>query len=109
MSGRDRRSAIAPTSVGLALLVGCGRTQGTPAPTPTLVPALASASAPASASTLSPALVPGLAPDLPWPALVRDEEWDAAWQSHECALRDEDFFCKAAVAVDTKKFAAQTR
>jgi peptidoglycan lytic transglycosylase len=81
MSGRDRPFALAPASMGLALLVGCGRAQGTPAPTPALASALAPTSAPAS--SLAPALP--LAPDLPWPALVRDEEWDGAWQALETA------------------------
>ncbi len=67
--------------MGLALLVGCGRAQGTPAPTPALASALAPTSAPAS--SVAPALP--LAPDLPWPALVRDEEWDGAWQALETA------------------------
>ena len=91
MSGRDRRGGIAPASLGLALLVACGRAQVTPVPTPAVAstPAANPPSCPPGdprctpASALAPgrALTPGLAPDLPWPALVRDEEWDAAWQA----------------------------
>ena len=100
MSGPDR-SGAAPASLGLALLlVACGRAQGTPAPGPALAsippncvpdinhtcpPGLAPASASASAS----ALVLASAPDLPWPALVRDEEWDSAWHALE-AVPDVD-------------------
>ncbi len=76
MSGRERRSAAA--SLGLALLFACGRTQVTPAPTPALV----SAPEPAPPSAAPPlASAPLSSVELPWPALVRDEEWDAAWRS----------------------------
>jgi soluble lytic murein transglycosylase len=91
MSGRERRGGIAPASLGLALLVACGRAQVTPVPTPAVASTPASnppscppgdpRCTPASALAPGPALTPGLAPDLPWPALVRDEEWDAAWQA----------------------------
>ncbi len=99
MSGRKAWRKRAPASLGLALVVACcvacGRAQGTPAPAPALAPApasappLASASASAPATDSASALAPELISDTPWPALVRDEEWDAAWRALE-ALPDGD-------------------
>jgi soluble lytic murein transglycosylase len=74
MSGREVLIGLAP---GLALIIACGRTQVTPAPTPALV------SAPEAVPSAAPALVPApvSSAEVSWPALVRDEEWDAAWKS----------------------------
>src|ERR1700733_5567153 len=94
MSGRERCVGRAGGPLALAVVFACGRAQVTPGP-PALASAPTSAPAAPSASTvpLDPALAsattPALPPDLPWPALVRDEEWDAAWQALE-AVPDSD-------------------
>src|SRR5258708_14308837 len=78
MSGRDARAIALGVPVlraGLATSAGCGRRHapvtpeapGTPAPTAAIV-------APPDAD-------PGDA--MPWQALVRDEQWDAAWHALE--------------------------
>jgi soluble lytic murein transglycosylase len=94
MSGRERPGALGPASLGIALLfAACGRTQVTPAPSPVLASARASTPPPPSSAALAPDLAsaptPALAPGLPWPALVRDEEWDEAWHALE-AVPDVD-------------------
>lgn len=96
MSGRERRAvpAAAPVGLALALAFACGRAQVTPGPpalasAPTSPPIAPSASAMSPDLALASASTPALPPDLPWPALVRDEEWDAAWQALE-AVPDSD-------------------
>ena len=81
MSGRERRGL--PASLALAWLVSCGRAEvsHTPAPAPASPPAPASA----SASAAAPIPVEATA----WPALVRAEQWDAAWGALS-ALPDAD-------------------
>jgi len=81
MSGRDRRRPrrdVRP--LGLALLVACGRTQASSAPTPSTQSAEA---APA------PSTSAGVPEPVPWAALVRDERWDSAWRALQ-ALPDAD-------------------
>jgi soluble lytic murein transglycosylase len=93
MSGPDRRCALRVAPLAFALLIACGRTQVTPAPSPALASTVAPPPASPSASTLETALTsattPALAPGLPWPALVRDEQWDAAWHALD-AVSDSD-------------------
>lgn len=69
----------------VALLAACGRSDASAAAT-----AAASASAgdldstsPAPSGGASAAAAPDSAPDAPWPSLVRDEQWDAAWRALE--------------------------
>jgi soluble lytic murein transglycosylase len=93
MSGRERRRALGPARLGFALLLACGRAQVTPAPSPALASTRAPGPSPPSASAPEPALAsalaPAIGPELPWPALVRDEQWDAAWHALE-AVPDPD-------------------
>ncbi len=88
MSGLEPWGIRVPASLALAWLVGCGRTEVSHAP----AAALASALAPAPALAAPPASTPALALALAsasWPALVRGEQWDAAWTELQ-ALPDSD-------------------
>ena len=93
MSGREEQRALG--LLGLALLVACGKTQVTPAPSPALASTLAPPLAAPSPSpsglerALASATAPAFSPDLSWPSLVRDEQWDAAWHALE-SVRDAD-------------------
>ncbi len=87
MSGRSGAIAV-------ALLVACGRTQGSPASGPDHAPASPRDGPSAGrATTADPATtaVRDEAPSdaVPWPALVAEEQWDAAWRALE-ALPDAD-------------------
>jgi soluble lytic murein transglycosylase len=79
----------------LAALGGCGRAEvtATPAPMPAGAASPATAGTVGSAtSTSTSAIAASLeagAVDTSWPALVRDEEWDAAWKALD-ALPDEE-------------------
>lgn len=74
-----------PAALMLGLLLACGRTEATTAPPPP--PVNASALPPAPPPPPASASAPPL-PEMPWPALVRDEQWDAAWKALE-ALPDD--------------------
>ena len=89
MSGRSG-------AIAFALLVACGRTQGSPASGPDHgpaglrdMPSTPSASATAAAAATTPTGDGGRAGGAPWPELVGDEQWDAAWRALE-ALPDAD-------------------
>src|SRR5260221_4028771 len=79
MFGPERLTTVC----GVALLAACGRRDARPAP----VPPISTGAAVVSASAGSPA--PVEEPATPWPSLVRDEQWDAAWRALE-ALPDAD-------------------
>jgi soluble lytic murein transglycosylase len=84
MSGRDLARAA-----GLAALVACGRTNGVPAPGPGLASSSVTPPAPAPPASSSPEAAAPPAAVTSWPALVRDEEWDAAWRALEALPDDE--------------------
>ncbi len=89
MSGRSVVMAV-------ALIVACGRTQASPASGPDHAPA-AAWGAPSTGASSAPA--PGRSPiasgdgsspaEVPWPLLVGNERWNAAWRALE-ALADAD-------------------
>jgi soluble lytic murein transglycosylase len=90
MCSRDGRAATA----GLLLLAACSLAPA--ACTHAEVPAEAGATAPppavasvAEADVASPVVETGAAAATPWPTLVRDEQWDAAWRALD-ALPDAD-------------------
>ncbi len=77
MSGRDVARLAPLLLAGCAACAACGRHNVSAAPQP----------APPGASTAAAAAVADGEPDamapMPWQALVRDEQWDAAWHSLE--------------------------
>ncbi len=78
MSGLEARGLGVPASLALVWVVACGRAPA-PAPAPASAPASALAPAVASTSAPGPLSASGPAEGMGWPALVRDEQWDAAW------------------------------
>jgi soluble lytic murein transglycosylase len=80
MSGRE--VCVSTFVVAVLLVAACGRSRVNPAQPP-----VAEASPAPSPSLAQPE--PSASPprDAPWPALVRDEQWDAAWRALE-ALGD---------------------
>jgi soluble lytic murein transglycosylase len=94
MFGHETRSLRISASLTLALgcVVACGRGDVSHAPASTPAPASGSAPDPASASASTSASTPAPVSTLElgsWPALVRGEQWDAAWEALS-ALPDED-------------------
>src|SRR5258708_3496809 len=71
MFGPERLTTVC----GVALLAACGRRDARPVP----VPPISTGAAVVSASAGSP--TPVEEPATPWPSLVRDEQWDAAWRA----------------------------
>jgi soluble lytic murein transglycosylase len=71
MCGRDGAALIAALLLG-----GCNRDAARAGPPP--APATAAIAAPSQAANGPP---PGDAGGTPWPALVRDGDWDGAWQA----------------------------
>jgi soluble lytic murein transglycosylase len=67
----------------IALLGSCGRAEPRPAPVPSI------STTAAAPSTLAAPSGPAGEAATPWPALVRDEQWDAAWRALE-VLPDAD-------------------
>jgi soluble lytic murein transglycosylase len=85
MFGRNAGYAAAMgCAAALALVVACGRPEASRT-SPSSATAAAHASAPGSPATVAPINTA----DPPWPALVRDERWDAAWRALE-ALPDSE-------------------
>src|SRR5579883_1781092 len=94
MSGREGRvstlMALLSTTlrhrrrhaVALLLVAACGRSRVTPAAAP--VP-----EASPSVAVQLPGTASAQAPEAPWPALVRDEEWDTAWRALEALAEAE--------------------
>jgi soluble lytic murein transglycosylase len=94
MSGREGRVstliALVSTTlrqrrrhaVALLLVASCGRSRVTPAAAP--VP-----EASPSVAVQPPGTASAQASEAPWPALVRDEEWDTAWRALEALAEAE--------------------
>jgi len=80
MSGREALAGVA------LLLAACSRTH---APGAGPSPSASSVTAPQPTSSAASAGSEGASLAVPWPSLVRDEQWDAAWRALE-ALPDAD-------------------